>query len=70
MEDPTKWTKCDHAANVLLQYLDSDEDGTPNDKKLTDKMAELKSTMWIGKDINEAPKILEAGKGNGASWKS
>jgi hypothetical protein len=38
-------TKLLHAANVMAQYLDNDEDGTVDDQLVLDKMLENKVFM-------------------------
>ncbi len=47
-----------HAANVMAQYLDNDEDGIIDDQVLVDKMVENKAfmVMWSKEsDLNEFP---------------
>lgn len=47
-----------HAANVMAQYLDNDEDGTVDDQLVMDKMLENKAfmVMWASEnDLNEIP---------------
>jgi len=44
-----------HAANLMAQYLDNDEDGTPDNQAVVDKMVENKAfmVMWKKeKDLN------------------
>lgn len=47
-----------HAANVMAQYLDNDEDGTVDNQLVVDKMLENKAFMVMWKsenDLNEFP---------------
>lgn len=47
-----------HAANVMAQYLDNDEDGSVDDQLVLDKMLENKAflVMWKNEsDLNEFP---------------
>lgn len=47
-----------HAANVMAQYLDNDEDGTIDNQLVVDKMLEKKAFMVMWKsenDLNEFP---------------
>ena len=47
-----------HAANVMAQYLDNDEDGVIDDQAVVDKMVENKAFMVMWKnenDLNEFP---------------
>ena len=47
-----------HAANVLAQYLDSDEDGIPDNQAVVDRMVSEKAfmTMWKSEsDLTEPP---------------
>jgi len=47
-----------HAANVMAQYLDNDEDGTIDNQLVVDKMLENKAFMVMWKsenDLNEFP---------------
>lgn len=41
-----------HAANVMAQYLDNDEDGTPDNQTVVDRMVSEKAflTMWKSED--------------------
>lgn len=42
-----------HAANVMAQYLDNDEDGTVDDQLVLDKMLENKAFMVMWKSEND-----------------
>ena len=42
-----------HAANVMAQYLDNDEDGTPDNQAVVDKMIENKAFMVMWKSEND-----------------
>lgn len=42
-----------HAANVMAQYLDNDEDGTPDNQAVVDKMVEQKAFMVMWKNEND-----------------
>lgn len=42
-----------HAANVMAQYLDNDEDGTIDDQLVLDKMIENKAFMVMWKNEND-----------------
>jgi len=46
-----------HAANVMAQYLDNDEDGTPDNQAVVDRMVAEKAflTMWKSEDDLTAP---------------
>lgn len=42
-----------HAANVMAQYLDNDEDGTPDNQAVVDKMIEKNAFMVLWKNEND-----------------
>lgn len=42
-----------HAANVMAQYLDNDEDGTPDNQAVVDKMVENNAFMVMWKSEND-----------------
>lgn len=42
-----------HAANVMAQYLDNDEDGEPDNQLVVDKMIEQKAFMVMWKSDND-----------------
>lgn len=47
-----------HAANVMAQYLDNDEDGTPDNQAIVDRMISERAflTMWKSEDdLTEPP---------------
>jgi len=46
-------TKLLHAANVMAQYLDNDEDGTVDNQLVLDKMLENKAFMVMWKNEND-----------------
>ena len=46
-----------HAANVMAQYLDNDEDGTVDDQLVLDKMLEKKVFMVMWKNENDLDNI-------------
>lgn len=50
-------TKLLHAANVMAQYLDNDEDGTVDDQLVLDKMLENKAFMVMWKNENDLDNI-------------
>ena len=50
-------TKLLHAANVMAQYLDNDEDGTVDDQLVLDKMLENKAFMVMWKNENDLENI-------------
>ena len=50
-------TKLIHAANVMAQYLDNDEDGTVDDQLVLDKMLENKAFMVMWKNENDLENI-------------
>ena len=50
-------TKLIHAANVMAQYLDNDEDGTVDDHLVLDKMLENKAFMVMWKNENDLENI-------------
>jgi hypothetical protein len=39
-----------HAAAVLAEYLDNDEDGTPDNQKIVDAMIQANATLVVGKN--------------------
>ena len=43
-----------HAAKVMAQYLDNDEDGKVDNQAVVDKMKEVKATLVMFKDEDEA----------------
>ena len=50
-----------HAANVMAQYLDNDEDGTPDNQVVVDRMIAERAflTMWKSEsDLTEPPLSL------------
>lgn len=54
-----------HAANVMAQYLDNDEDGTIDDQLVHDKMIENKAfmVMWASEnDLNISPPVGRIGQ--------
>lgn len=58
-------TKLLHAANVMAQYLDNDEDGTVDDQLVLDKMIENKAflVMWKNEnDLNITPPADRVGQ--------
>lgn len=42
-----------HAANIMAQYLDNDEDGSPDNQAVVDKMVENKAFMVMWKKQND-----------------
>ena len=50
-------TKLLHAANVMAQYLDNDEDGKVDDQLVLDKMLENKAFMVMWKNENDLENI-------------
>jgi len=42
-----------HAANLMAQYLDNDEDGTPDNQAVVDRMVEEKAFMVMWKKEND-----------------
>ena len=50
-------TKLLHAANVMAQYLDNDEDGAIDDQLVLDKMLENKAFMVMWKNENDLDNI-------------
>jgi hypothetical protein len=50
-------TKLLHAANVMAQYLDNDEDGKVDDQLVLDKMLENKAFMVMWKNENDLDNI-------------
>lgn len=50
-------TKLLHAANVMAQYLDNDEDGTVDDQLVLDKMLENKAFIVMWKNENDLDNI-------------
>jgi len=42
-----------HAANLMAQYLDNDEDGSPDNQAVVDKMVESKAFMVMWKKQND-----------------
>jgi len=42
-----------HAANVLAEYLDSDEDGIPDNQKIVDAMIRVNATLVVGKNSRD-----------------
>jgi len=46
-----------HAASVLAEYLDSDEDGVPDNQKIVDAMVSKKATVIAAKNMDELRKL-------------
>jgi hypothetical protein len=46
-----------HAANVLAKYLDSDEDGVPDNQKIVDAMIRANATLVVAKNSEDLAKI-------------
>ncbi len=44
-----------HTANIMAQYLDNDEDGTPDNQAVVDKMVENKAFMVMWKKQRDIP---------------
>ena len=42
-----------HAASVLAEYLDNDEDGIPDNPKIVDAMVQAKATLVVGKNSQD-----------------
>jgi hypothetical protein len=42
-----------HAANVLAEYLDNDEDGIPDNQKIVDAMIRTNATLVVGKNSQD-----------------
>jgi hypothetical protein len=46
-----------HASNVLAEYLDSDEDGVPDNEKIVDAMIRVNATLVVAKNREDLRKI-------------
>lgn len=46
-----------HASNVLAEYLDSDEDGVPDNQRIVDAMIQLNATLIVAKNSEDLRKI-------------
>ena len=55
-------TKLLHAANVMAQYLDNDEDGTVDDQLLLDKMLENKAFLVMWKNESDLTNTFLKGR--------
>ncbi|MGZ2369328.1 hypothetical protein ACXR6G_06050 [Ancylomarina sp. YFZ004] len=51
-----------HAANVMAQYLDNDEDGTIDNQLVLDKMLENKAFLYMWKTENDHPSNEPSGR--------
>ena len=45
-----------HAANILAEYIDNDEDGVPDNPKIMDALLERKGAIVMRKTERERPK--------------
>jgi len=48
-----------HAANVMAQYLDNDEDGVPDNQAIVDKLVEKKATLIISSTESELEQVFD-----------
>jgi len=48
-----------HAANVMAQYLDNDEDGIPDNQAIVDKLVEKKATLIISSTESELEQVFD-----------
>jgi len=55
-------SKLIHAANVMAQYLDNDEDGTVDNQLVLDKMLENKAFLFMWKTENDYPSDPPSGR--------
>ncbi len=51
-----------HAANVMAQYLDNDEDGNVDNQLVVDKMIENKAFLFMWKTENDFPSSIPSGR--------
>ena len=49
----------DHAVNVLDQYLDSDQDGKPNNSKVVKSLRRNRSAMFLSGNENDAERFFD-----------
>jgi hypothetical protein len=55
----TPSTGIKHAANVMAQYLDNDEDGIPDNQAIVDKLVEKKATLIISSTESELEQVFD-----------
>ncbi|WP_299159241.1 hypothetical protein [uncultured Tenacibaculum sp.] len=51
-----------HAANIMAQYLDNDEDGVVDNQLVVDKMIENKALLYMWKTESDHPSDVPAGR--------
>lgn len=47
-----------HAANIMAQYLDNDEDGMPDNQAIVDKLVSKKATLVIGSTEQDIEQVI------------
>ena len=47
-----------HAASVMAQYLDNDEDGTPDNQQVVDALVSRRATLVMFRDENELESLM------------
>jgi hypothetical protein len=48
-----------HAVNIMAEYLDNDEDGSPDNKAVVEKLLEKEAAMILFKNENEEEKMMD-----------
>ncbi len=47
-----------HAANIMAEYLDNDEDGVPDNQSVVDKLVKKKAALFMSKNDNQWEKDI------------
>ncbi len=57
--EATPESKILHAANVMAQYLDNDENGIPDDQRVIDALVKNKAVVIMAADENEIEEVID-----------